>query len=121
MRVADLSVEGEGRARGQTSDEPGHRGLHRPPRRRRGGDGGRTYADTIGDWDPAIDLFENLHTLAPLLEQLDAREQLLLQMRSGQELTQAEIGEQLGCSPMYVSRLLARLLDKLRAGMLNDS
>ncbi|MFG1811640.1 RNA polymerase sigma factor SigF [Streptomyces sp. NPDC049040] len=91
-----------------------------------GGDGadpaeaGRSYADTIGDCDPAMELVEDFHALAPLLERLDDRERLLLQMRFGQEMTQAEIGAELGYSQMHVSRLLGRILAKLRKGMLAD-
>jgi RNA polymerase sigma-B factor len=81
-------------------------------------DAGRSYADTIGAWDPAMELVEDLQTLAPMLGRLDARERLLLQMRFGQEMTQSEIGEELGYSQMHVSRLLARVLGKLREGML---
>jgi RNA polymerase sigma-B factor len=81
---------------------------------------GRSYADTLGECDPAMDLMENLQTLAPLLKRLDARERLLLQMRFGQEMTQAEIGTELGYSQMHVSRLLSRIVAKLRAGMLTD-
>ncbi|MEE4540452.1 SigB/SigF/SigG family RNA polymerase sigma factor [Streptomyces sp. V4-01] len=81
---------------------------------------GRTYADTIGAWDPAMELMEDLHVLAPLVERLDARERLLLRMRFGQEMTQAAIGAELGYSQMHVSRLLSRTLAKLRAGLLAD-
>ncbi len=42
-------------------------------------------------------------------------------MRFGQELTQAEIGERLGISQMHVSRLLSRLLAKLRKEMLTQN
>jgi RNA polymerase sigma-B factor len=35
-------------------------------------------------------------------------------------MTQAEIGAELGCSQMHVSRLISRLLAKLRAGMLTE-
>ena len=38
-------------------------------------------------------------------------------MRFGQEMTQAQIGEELGISQMHVSRLLSRMLGKLRDGM----
>ena len=55
-----------------------------------------------------MELVEDLHALAPLMDGLDERERGILQMRFGQELTQAEIGEQLGCSQMHVSRLLTR-------------
>lgn len=82
------------------------------------GDGGRTYADILGDDDPAMDLFEDLHALAPLLQDLDDRERRIIEMRFGRELTQARIGEELGISQMHVCRLLARSLAKLRKGLL---
>ncbi|MBK3577921.1 RNA polymerase sigma factor SigF [Streptomyces sp. MBT65] len=76
------------------------------------------YADTMGDADPALELFEDLHTLAPLLQQLDERERTIIEMRFGQELTQAEIGRVLNLSQMHISRLLNRTLAKLRTGLL---
>ncbi|MFF5302543.1 RNA polymerase sigma factor SigF [Streptomyces sp. NPDC013161] len=76
------------------------------------------YADTMGDDDPALELFEDLHTLAPLLQQLDERERVIIEMRFGQELTQAEIGRELNLSQMHISRLLNRTLAKLRTGLL---
>ncbi|NEE45748.1 sigma-70 family RNA polymerase sigma factor, partial [Streptomyces sp. SID8455] len=60
---------------------------------------------------------ENLHTLAPLLEQLDDRERRIVQMRFGAEMTQAQIGAELGVSQMHVSRLLTRIVKQLRKGM----
>ncbi|MER7154633.1 SigB/SigF/SigG family RNA polymerase sigma factor, partial [Streptomyces lydicus] len=80
----------------------------------------RTVADLIGEEDPAMEKVENLQTLAPLMEKLDAREHRLIELRFGQELTQAEIGAELGVSQMHVSRLLSRTLSKLRAGMLTE-
>ncbi|MER7923106.1 RNA polymerase sigma factor SigF [Streptomyces sp. NPDC096057] len=76
------------------------------------------YADTMGDDDPAMELFEDLHTLAPLLQQLDERERAIIEMRFGQELTQAEIGRELNLSQMHISRLLNRTLAKLKTGLL---
>lgn len=76
------------------------------------------YADTMGDADPALELFEDLHTLGPLLQQLDERERVIIEMRFGQELTQAEIGRELNLSQMHISRLLNRTLAKLRTGLL---
>jgi RNA polymerase sigma-B factor len=46
---------------------------------------------------------------------LPAREQRILLLRFYGNLSQAEIGEQLGISQMHVSRLLARALSHLRA------
>ncbi|MER6443935.1 SigB/SigF/SigG family RNA polymerase sigma factor [Streptomyces venezuelae] len=79
---------------------------------------GRPLSELVGAVDPAMELFEDLHTLAPLLEQLDERDRLILHMRFGQEKTQAAIGAELGISQMQVSRLLSRTLTRLRAGML---
>ncbi|MEW1648101.1 MULTISPECIES: SigB/SigF/SigG family RNA polymerase sigma factor [unclassified Streptomyces] len=76
------------------------------------------YADTMGDDDPAMELFEDLHTLAPLLQQLDERERAILEMRFGREMTQAEIGRELNLSQMHISRLLNRTLAKLKTGLL---
>jgi RNA polymerase sigma-B factor len=80
-------------------------------------DGAPKYADTMGDADPALELFEDLHTLAPLLQQLDPRERTIIEMRFGQELTQAQIGRELNLSQMHISRLLNRTLAKLRTGL----
>jgi len=86
-----------------------------------GADGeGRTLVDTFGACDPALELVEDFHSLAPLIEQLPERDRKLLQMRFGEELTQAQIGEELGYSQMHVSRLLSRTLSKLRAGLLTQ-
>ncbi|MFJ4122583.1 RNA polymerase sigma factor SigF [[Kitasatospora] papulosa] len=79
---------------------------------------GRTYADVLGEPDPAMETVENLHALAPLLGELDARERRIIDMRFGQEMTQAQIGDELGISQMHVSRLLSRILRKLHDGML---
>ncbi|CAM5672693.1 RNA polymerase sigma factor [Streptomyces avidinii] len=80
-----------------------------------------SYADSMGACDPDMELFEDLHTLAPLLSQLSERDRHILSMRFVQELTQADIGTALGVSQMQVSRLLTRILGRLRAGMLATS
>ncbi|WP_433888472.1 RNA polymerase sigma factor SigF [Streptomyces sp. CA-111067] len=80
----------------------------------------RSFADTIGACDPAMELVEDFHALAPLLGELDDRERTILEMRFGRELTQSEIGEELGYSQMHISRMLSRTLTKLRNAMLTD-
>ncbi|WP_326699946.1 SigB/SigF/SigG family RNA polymerase sigma factor [Streptomyces sp. NBC_01754] len=77
----------------------------------------RTFADLLGEPDAAMETVENLHALAPLLEDLEERERRIIEMRFGQEMTQAKIGAELGISQMHVSRLLSRTLGKLRTGM----
>ncbi|MEU3834546.1 RNA polymerase sigma factor SigF [Streptomyces microflavus] len=86
-----------------------------------GSDSGTSYADITGDCDPGMELVENLHALAPLLETLEDRDREIVRMRFGQEMTQAQIGEHLGISQMHVSRLLSRLLATLREGMLTPN
>lgn len=49
--------------------------------------------------------------------QASSRERLLLRLRFEQDLTQQEIGDRLGISQMQVSRLLAAVLTRLRAGL----
>ncbi|WP_206505618.1 RNA polymerase sigma factor SigF [Streptomyces chrestomyceticus] len=80
----------------------------------------RAIADVMGDDDPAMELVENLNALAPLLHELDDRRRRIIEMRFVQEMTQAQIGAELGISQMHVSRLLARTLDQLRKGMLDQ-
>ncbi|MFD5430260.1 SigB/SigF/SigG family RNA polymerase sigma factor, partial [Streptomyces sp. NPDC127084] len=79
---------------------------------------GRSYADRIGIRDHAMDLVEDLHSLAPLLAQLDERARTILELRFGQEMTQAQIGTELGLSQMHVSRILSSTLTNLRNGLL---
>ncbi|MFE5591693.1 RNA polymerase sigma factor SigF [Streptomyces sp. NPDC056549] len=78
-------------------------------------------ADLIGEEDPALELFEDFHTLAPLVVALGDRDRLLLHLRFVEELTQTQIGERLGVSQMHVSRLLARSLARLREGMVGTA
>ncbi|MCO4699698.1 RNA polymerase sigma factor SigF [Streptomyces sp. RO-S4] len=81
-------------------------------------DGESVLADFIGTEDAALGLVEDFHALAPMIAELDERERKIVHWRFVEELTQAEIGERLGCSQMHVSRLLSRTLKRLRAGML---
>ncbi|MET9363392.1 RNA polymerase sigma factor SigF [Streptomyces sp. NPDC006632] len=79
----------------------------------------RTLSDFIGEEDPGMEKVEDLHALAPLMDQLDERERRIVSMRFGHEMTQAQIGVELGISQMQVSRLLTRIIAKLRTGMLD--
>ncbi|MEU1020045.1 RNA polymerase sigma factor SigF [Streptomyces sp. NPDC005898] len=75
-------------------------------------------ADFIGEVDPALELVEDFHALAPLVADLLERDRQILHLRFVEELTQSQIGERLGVSQMQVSRLLSRTLATLRQGML---
>ncbi|EFE65099.1 HasL [Streptomyces viridosporus ATCC 14672] len=84
-------------------------------------DGESVLADFIGSEDAALELVEDFHALAPMIAELDERERKIIHWRFVEELTQAEIGERLGCSQMHVSRLISRILKRLRAGLLTSS
>ncbi|WP_306189106.1 MULTISPECIES: RNA polymerase sigma factor SigF [unclassified Streptomyces] len=81
-------------------------------------EGESVLADFIGAEDMTMELVEDVHSLAPLLADLDERDRQIIHMRFVEELTQAQIGERLGISQMHVSRLLNRLLARLRQGLL---
>ncbi|MFD3916803.1 RNA polymerase sigma factor SigF [Streptomyces sp. NPDC058603] len=75
-------------------------------------------SDRIGAPDAGMETAENVQALKPLIEELDERERRILRMRFGDEMTQSEIGAELGVSQMHVSRLLSRITGRLRAGLL---
>ncbi|WP_326616042.1 SigB/SigF/SigG family RNA polymerase sigma factor [Streptomyces decoyicus] len=77
-------------------------------------------ADLIGTEDPALALAEDVQALKPHLAKLDDRERTLLRMRFGAEMTQAEIGKELGLSQMHISRLLTRACTTLRKGLMAE-
>ncbi|MFI8368452.1 RNA polymerase sigma factor SigF [Streptomyces sp. NPDC085466] len=81
-------------------------------------DSDASLADFIGAEDPAMELVEDFHALAPLIADLDERDRHIIHLRFVEELTQAQIGERLGCSQMHVSRLLSRTVKRLREGLL---
>ncbi|WP_460834711.1 SigB/SigF/SigG family RNA polymerase sigma factor [Nocardioides hungaricus] len=76
--------------------------------------GDETAGQRIGGVDPGFDLADARAMLAPLLSKLSRREQLIVEMRFLRGCTQAEIGEEIGVSQMHVSRLLSRLVARLR-------
>ncbi|MCX4580148.1 RNA polymerase sigma factor SigF [Streptomyces sp. NBC_01571] len=86
-----------------------------------GTDGESVLADFIGEDDPALELVEDFNSLAPLIAGLDDRQRRIIHMRFVEERTQAQIGEELGISQMHVSRLITRILKRLRSGLLDPS
>ncbi|WP_443041120.1 RNA polymerase sigma factor SigF [Streptomyces sp. B21-102] len=83
-----------------------------------GVDGESVLADFIGTEEPALELVEDFHSLAPLIAELDDRERRIIHLRFVEERTQAEIGRELGISQMHVSRLISRMMQRLRTGLL---
>ncbi|NLU71940.1 RNA polymerase sigma factor SigF [Streptomyces sp. HNM0575] len=84
-------------------------------------EGEASLADVLGECDEAMELVEDFHALKPLLAELSERDRKIIELRFGEELTQAQIGERLGLSQMHVSRLLSRALTGLRTGMLTGN
>ena len=78
-------------------------------------DAGSALADSLGADDPAIGEVETRATLHPLVATLPPREQRIIALRFYENMTQAQIAEQVGVSQMHVSRLLAKSLAKLRS------
>ncbi|MEU8953283.1 SigB/SigF/SigG family RNA polymerase sigma factor [Streptomyces sp. NPDC048518] len=74
-------------------------------------------ADFIGVDEDRFELVENFHSLAPLIADLDERERRLIHLRFVEEHTQSDIAAELGCSQMHVSRLISKLIAKLRTGL----
>ena len=58
--------------------------------------------------------FEEQEVLAQAIRSLPQRDQLIVRLRFVDELTQSQIGEELGVSQMQVSRLLSRILRQLK-------
>ncbi|MCD4534551.1 sigma-70 family RNA polymerase sigma factor [Nocardioides sp. cx-169] len=75
-------------------------------------------ATSIGDLLPATDreisASEARLTLAPVVRRLSERDRRVLHLRFFDDLTQEEIGRDLGVTQMQVSRLLSRILGTLR-------
>ncbi len=71
-------------------------------------------ADSLGEEDPGLSEVENRATLHPLVATLPVREQRIIHLRFYENMTQAQIAEQVGVSQMHVSRLLAKSLAALR-------
>jgi RNA polymerase sigma-B factor len=77
-------------------------------------------ADVLGQEDPQMEHTLDMQALAAHWGELPRREQRILLMRFYGDMTQAQIGAQLGISQMHVSRLLAHALRYLR-GRLEDT
>jgi RNA polymerase sigma-B factor len=85
--------------------------LDTPHRSR--GDEGASLLDTIAGPDGDFARVRDRVTLESLLEALQHRDRLVVQLYYQHDLTQAEIGERLGCSQMQISRILRAALQEL--------
>ncbi|MFJ4191583.1 RNA polymerase sigma factor SigF [Kitasatospora sp. NPDC089509] len=77
-------------------------------------------AERLGYEDLALEGVEYRESLKPLLAKLPPRERRIIMLRFFGNLTQSQIGEEIGISQMHVSRLLTRTLTQLRAGLINE-
>jgi RNA polymerase sigma-B factor len=82
-------------------------------------DDGPALRDIVGSEDAGYSHAEDAATVMHLMRVLTAREKRVLLLRFGADLTQAEVGEIVGCTQMHVSRIqrdaLARLSIVARA------
>lgn len=76
-----------------------------------------TLADRIGYEDHGLEGIEYVESLKPLIAELAPRDRTILSLRFVANMTQSEIGDELGISQMHVSRLLSRTLVRLRRGL----
>jgi RNA polymerase sigma-B factor len=77
-----------------------------------------TLSSIMGALDPNLDKVDQRSQIASLLRDLSEQERLILHLRFYDGLPQSQIAEQVGLSQMQISRLLARLLHRLRAEIL---
>jgi RNA polymerase sigma-B factor len=68
-----------------------------------------------GEVDPGFENAEQSALLSRALRALPPREATLVRLRFEEDLSQSEIGRQLGISQMHVSRLLRRALARMQA------
>jgi RNA polymerase sigma-B factor len=75
---------------------------------------GGTLADTFGSDDERFEQIEAAVTIAGNLRGLTRLERTVLSLYFLEEMTQAQIGKQVGVSQMQVSRILRRATERLR-------
>jgi RNA polymerase sigma-B factor len=74
---------------------------------------GPALRDIVGSEDVGYSHAEDAATVMHLMRVLTAREKRVLLLRFGADLTQAEVGEIVGCTQMHVSRIQRDALAKL--------
>ncbi len=79
-----------------------------------GEDRGFSLLDYLGGEDDDFSLAEDRNTLVKLISRLSDREQKVIYMRFFRGMTQMQIARELNISQMHVSRLLRKILEKLR-------
>jgi RNA polymerase sigma-B factor len=82
--------------------------------------GAATLADLLSADDPRLERMVGMRAVAAHWGELPPRDQQILVMRFYGDMTQAQIGRQLGISQVHVSRLAARALGHLRTRLLGQ-
>lgn len=100
-QIAEAAMVGQPIEHGDSSEDPEERRV--------------TYI--FGSEDPGYERVEQMQALAGALEGATEADKRLLYLRFVKEMTQDAIAEELGVSQMQVSRLLRKLLDRLRRRM----
>ena len=80
--------------------------------------GAAMLADLLGEEHPQLEHMLGMQAVAAHWGELPPREQKILLLYFYDDMTQAQIGQQLGISQMHVSRLLSRALGYLRPRVL---
>ena len=75
---------------------------------------GRPLRDLLADEESVHEEVEARVVLEPLMPRLSERDRRVLELRFFEDLTQQEIGDQIGVTQMQVSRMLSRILGELR-------
>lgn len=100
-QIADASMVGQPIEHCDASDDPGERHA----------------SVVLASEDSGYEHVDQMEALSSALADATAEDKRLLYLRFVRELTQDEIAEELGVSQMQVSRLLRRLLERLRRRM----
>jgi len=76
--------------------------------------------DSLGSIDESLLQIEDHESLKPLIALLDERAKRVLFLRFFENKSQSEIAQELDLSQMHVSRILAKTLESLRMGLVQD-
>ncbi|MFF4415375.1 SigB/SigF/SigG family RNA polymerase sigma factor [Streptosporangium sp. NPDC001559] len=83
-------------------------------------DDAAALGDVIPDQDDAVGMLVDREAVMPLIDKLPQREKNILLLRFFGNMTQAEIAAEFGISQMHVSRILRKVLDRLRADLVAE-
>jgi len=82
---------------------------------RAGADGSpMRLGDTVGEEEPGFELVEYGASIDPVLSAMPERTRRILHLRFVEDMTQAQIADEVGVSQMHVSRIIREALSELR-------